>query len=367
MSNPACLTGPPFSLSGNPLVTGLQINFQLLFDSSADQATVLAYEWYLNNLLIVGQNNPALSASLDCGTYTIGSRVLTAQGWSGVKNLAFQTCAVPVSVIINGPDAVGEGATADFQVTSTYFNGATMDVTDQYVLSATEGSFTGHTFTAATNSTNNDTRQITITASKDGVTAATKQLTVNDTTIVQPLKTGVLIIDLYQDDSLNVIGLIDNPEVLQSHNAAFTGNNIVPAIAPADALILSSDVIAQNVLKRRFEFNIKKLVADYPAITDFTFYIKGRGAALINIDGVFSAKSSDAVMILSGSPGTYVPSVAGGSTIGNTQNFTAQIIPGANGSFMEDNLATLIKIVYHVPTDSLTFDTPLEPRDFSSE
>jgi len=367
MSNPQCLAGPPFSLSGNQLLPDRQVNFQFLFDSGADQATILAYEWYLNNLLVVGQNNPVLSANLDCGTYSIGGRILTEQGWSGIKDLAFQTCASPVSVVINGPDSVGEGASADYQVIGTYFNGTSSDLTDQYVLTAPEGSFTGHTFTTATNNTSNDTREVTITAAKGGIVATTRQVTITDATIAQPLKTGVLTVDLYQDASLNVIGLIDNPEVTENHVAAFTGNNIVPTTAPADALILSSDLIAQDVLKRRFEFNIIKLVTSYPATSEFTFYIKGRGAAFRDINGVFSIKSTDAVMALAGSPGSYIPSVNGGATIGNTQNFTAQVIPGANGSFAEDNLATLIKFIYHVSTDSLTYETPQEPRSFSSE
>lgn len=367
MSNSACLTGPPFSLSGSPTSTGREFSFQIVFDSSADQASVLAYEWYLNNLLIAGQNNPVLSASLDCGTYSIGGRILTAQGWSGIKDLAFQTCAVPVSFAINGPGSISEGTSWDYQIIGTYFDGTTADVTSLYVLTASEGSFAGHTYTAPTNNASNDTRQIIITAAKGGIAAATRQVTITDTTIAQPLKTGVLTVDLYQDASLNVIGLIDNPEVTESHVAAFTGNNIVPAVAPADALILSSDLIAQDVLKRRFEFNISKLVNSYPGIAEFTFYIKGRGAALRDISGVFSTKSTDALMALAGNPGSYIPSVNGGSAIGNTQNFTAQVIPGANGSFAEDNLATLIKFIYHVSTNSLTYETPQEPRSFSSE
>ncbi len=358
MSNPACLTGPPFSLSGNPIPTGQQVSFQLLFDSSADQATVLAYEWYLNNLLIVGQNNPTLSASLDCGTYTIGSRILTAQGWSGVQNLTFQTCAAPVSVVINGPGSIGEGATADFRVIGTYLNGTSIDVTDQYVLSATEGVFTGHTFTAATNNTSNDTRQITITASKDGVAAVTKQVTVTDTTVAaEPYPIGILVLDIYNDPALNVLAYIENTEVSPNSALAYTGNNIIPSGTPAQALILTSDLINQPVLNWRFEFNIAKLVASFPATPEFVFHLKGRSDAVKTVSGVFALKSGDAVVTLSGSPGSYIPSVSGGTTVGNIIGFTGNVLSGADGTYNPDSMITLIRLVYNVAGQSITFTT----------
>jgi len=356
MSNPQCLAGPPFSLSGNQLLPDRQVNFQFLFDSSADQATVLAYEWYLNNLLVVGQNNPVLSASLDCGTYNIGARILTAQGWSGIQNLAFQTCAAPVSVVINGPDSVGEGASADYQVIGTYFNGASSDLTDQYVLTATEGSFTGHTFTAATNNTSNDTRQITITASKDGATVVSKQVTVDDTTSA-PYPVGILVLDIYNDAALNVLGYIENTEVSPNPVLCYTGNNITPSGTPSQALILASDLINQPVLNWRFEFNIAKLVANYPGTAEFVFHLRGRSDAVKTVSGVFALKSGDAIMTLSGSPGSYIPSVSGGSNVGNLSSFTGNVLSGADGTYSIDKMITIIRLVYNVASQSITFTT----------
>lgn len=356
MSNSACLTGPAFSLSGNPLATDRQVNFQLLFDNDADKATVLAYEWYLNNLLIINQNAPVLSASLDCGTYTIGSRILTAQGWSGVQNLNFQTCAAPVSVVINGPNSISEGATADFQVIGTFLNGTTIDLTDQYVLSASEGFFSGHTFTVPANNISNDNRQITITASKEGMAPVNKRITINDA-VQAGGQVDVLVLDIYEDPTLNVLAYIENPEVAEHLMLAYTGNNIVPAGIPSQALILTSDLINNSTLYFRFEFNIAKLIASYPGTPEFVFHLRARSSVVRAVTGGFALKGNNASMTLSGSPGSYVPSVSGGTNISNLISFTGNVLSGADGTYNPDSMVTLIRLVYNVAGQSITFTT----------
>ena len=165
------------------------------------------------------------------------------------------------------------------------------------------------------------------------------------------------MVDLFDDASLNAIGFIANPEVTQSHVAAYTGNNIVPATIPADALILSSDLIDQTVLKRRFEFNIDKLVADYPDTANFTFYIKGRSGTAGQIRGAFVAKTPGAIMNLEGTAGSYIPSVSGGTSVGAATNFNTNVVASANGSYAEADLTTMIQLVYHVATRTITYTT----------
>lgn len=168
---------------------------------------------------------------------------------------------------------------------------------------------------------------------------------------------GILVVDLFDDTTLNVIGFIDNPEVSQSHVAAYTGNNIVPGNVPAEALILASDVITEGRLAWRFEFNIARLKLDYPDTNQFTFVIKGRGTLSNSLSGAYIAKSNDSIMILTGSAGSFIPAVTGPNA-GAAVSFGNTISLGADGSYAEEHLQTIITLVYSVNSDSLYHENP---------
>lgn len=166
---------------------------------------------------------------------------------------------------------------------------------------------------------------------------------------------GVLVVDFNFVDTLNVIGLVDNPEVIHNHEAAYTGNNTVPfGASPASALVLSSDYINQATLKWRLEFNIAKLTTDYPGIAQFVFLIKGRAQSAGTLSGAYSLKVFTAQMTLNNSAGTYIPSVVG-ATIGTVNSFSAPLASGANGSFLETDLPLLVKFTYNVNTQTLSW------------
>ncbi|QEM10602.1 hypothetical protein [Mucilaginibacter rubeus] len=264
---------------------------------------------------------------------------------------------VIVSRTISGPSSVDEGATATYQVIATMSDGTTQNITAGYTFSATEGVFSGNVYYAEPNYNAGDTRSVTITASKAGDTDLSKQIIVNDTTQT-PLPAGVLTVDLFSDTSLDVIGLIANSEVSVAHMAAYSGNNIVPLTAAANAYILASDLIAQPVLNWRLEFNLEKLVADYPAVTEFVMDIRGRSAAAAPITGAFGTKSYGAVMVLNGSSGSYIPSSTGGVSTAPIQNFTSKVAGGANGDHSEAVLPSIIELTYHVATRTVTYKTP---------
>ncbi|WP_295801719.1 hypothetical protein [Mucilaginibacter sp.] len=168
---------------------------------------------------------------------------------------------------------------------------------------------------------------------------------------------GILVVDFFNNGSLNVIGLIDNAEVADNHVAAYSGVNIVPAESePANSLILASDFIDQSTLNWRFEFNIAKLLTDYPESTSFVFYIDGRASAPVTLSGAFSLKTFASQMTLSGSAGSYLPSIIG-DNLGTSTNFTSDLVGGANGSHAEADLTTIIKLVYDVASATISYIT----------
>jgi hypothetical protein len=128
MPNTTCLSGPPFSITGEASYAGQQINITLSFDSSEDQAAVDRVEWYLDGVLLLDQHSTAFSGSVYCGSHHIGARVLSAGAWSGVKQLAFQTCKTVLSTVISGPGYVLQDENAVYHVIASFSDGTTSDV-----------------------------------------------------------------------------------------------------------------------------------------------------------------------------------------------------------------------------------------------
>lgn len=448
MPNTNCLSGPAFSVIGDAYFSGNTVSFQVTFDSPEDEASILAYEWSLDDTLMIDQNNAQFAGQLNCGDHTVSVRILSATGWSGIKRLEFATCrtatellfygvdtinegssttyyilqlysdgtskdvtaqyvftstpggsfngnvftadadlngyenyqvtinatknaevplAKQVTVInttpivqesleIVGPASINEGGSAFYTVLATYSDGSQQNLTSSYVFSSSEGTFSGNRLSIPSNTTLADTRTATIYASQSGIAVLSKQITINDVTV----RAGVLVVDLYGDSSFNVIGLINNPEVTGSNIAAYTGHNIMPSTAiPSEALILASGF---NSPTWRFEFNIEKLVIDYPQTQNFVFYIKGRSNVERIISGAFSIKNSAAVMTLGTTPGgVLMPGTIGGSNHFPLTNVTTKIFAGANGSYNESDLNTILKFTYNVPGDSISYTTYEEP------
>jgi hypothetical protein len=448
MSNIVCLNGPGFSLTGDSYFPSVAVIFSLLFDTPADQAAVLAYEWYLDGALVADQRTAQFAGSLNCGGYSIGARVLGTTGWSGIKTLEFSTCKVPLdsiiagpasikegqsatylvllnfsdgsvldktdgyvftadygafdgnkftvplnstthdsrnatisaaqagtptlsklvnvvdttpgileSLMISGPDSVSEGGSAVYTVIASYSDGTTVDFTGDYVFECPDGSFLGNSFIAAKNSIAGDTRQSTITAFKNGVSQLTKQITITD---VAPVP-SVLVVDIFDIGNMDVIGRISSPAVAQGSLNAYTGKNFVLAeAAPQNAYILASDLISQagNRLSWRFEYNIPKLLAEYPNQPDFEFELMGRASAAGQISGAYALKSPDTVMAMQGQSGSYIPTVTGGSSLGIV-SYNSVVGAGATGSHLQDDLLSILKLTYHVATSTISASTPV--------
>ncbi|MCR8560437.1 hypothetical protein KXD93_22475 [Mucilaginibacter sp. BJC16-A38] len=365
MANTNCLTAISFSLTGNVTLPDQHAVFLLAFDSEADQETVLAYEWYLDGTVIIAQNQPGLDALIACGSHTVAARVLTAEGWSGLKSLAFQTCVTPeVTLSIMGIDPVAQNVSADYRLVADYPDGSEQDLSAQYIFSSEGGTFTGTVFRPSANVFHQQWRYTTLVAQKGGADPVTRQIGISDTAY----DAGILVVELSGNASLDVIGLVDNAEVTGNHVAAYTGNNVVPGgAAVTDALVLASDAMAPGGSNWRFEFNIAKLLAAYPDTADFVFYLKGRAAAAGPVSGSFLLKTSDAVLSMDGTPGSLVPGTVGGYDFSPVVNFTSDLVDGADGDYDEAGLTMIVRLNYNVATKVISYNVrhnPIVTGDF---
>jgi len=345
---------PSYSLNGAPVFASTTVSFQVAFSNPDDQALVQTYEWYLDSVLIIDAESGSFSGQIACGAHVIGVRLLSNNNWSGTQELAFATCKTLASAAITGPATLVAGQSAAYSVILTFTDGTTADVTGRYTFTASVdgSSLSGNVLTATGNADGDATYAVTLTADDGDGSPLNTVITVDN-------QAGILVVDLYYDTSLNVIGLIDNAEVADNHVAAYTHANTVPGgMPPADALILASDLIGQTTLKWRFLFNLAKLKAAYPATTDFVLYIKGRAAAAGNVSGAYNLKNEATTMIMPYAPGSYLPSTSGGGQVGQIQSFSVPVVSGANGSYAEADLTTILKFDYSVAGNSITYTYP---------
>lgn len=136
------------------------------------------------------------------------------------------------------------------------------------------------------------------------------------TTCLLDTVNALLTVDMFNDATLDVCAYIDTPGVTESNQiAARNGLNFLLSTDPAEnAYILASDNMTVTT-KRRFIFNIGKLIAQYPddvAIPEFIFKVRGRSGTAGLKTGVYQEEFPTETLVMTGSPGTYVPSTVPG-------------------------------------------------------
>lgn len=347
---------PVYTITGNSTFIDNSVSFQIAFQNAGDQSLVQSYEWYLDGILVTNAIAQSFVAQVSCGGHIISARLLYQGSWSGTQEFSFKTCHAVVLIYISGPDQVALDDSATYTVIEEYSDGTSEDVTDQYTFSSSVGgAFTGNVFTATGDSSLTPPFGVTITATPTEGTPLAKDITVTEEDVTSM---SILVVDLYNNSTLNVIGLIDNAEVTESHQAAYTGNNFIPVGSDAaDALILASDFIDQDVLNWRFEFNLHKLRVQYPGTDQFRLPIKGRGAQATSLNGAYNVVNPQGTMGMANGPGTYVPNVTGGTQLVGQTYFTANAVDGANGSYNEDDLTTIIEFIYTVSDNTVSYTT----------
>lgn len=190
-------------------------------------------------------------------------------------------------------------------------------------------SVAANTYFASTLAAANSLASDYITANGQALANSTGTCLVNTTN-------AVISVDMYDDSNLDVCAYIDTVGVAESGViAARNGLNFyLPTDPAASAYILASDNIDQPTLKRRFVFNIGKLIAQYPddiAIPEFIFKVRGRTSSPAIITGMWQREYPDVTMVMSGSPGSYIPTTTptGGPP---ADSWSANVAGGGDGS-----------------------------------
>lgn len=179
MSNSSYLCSIPFSLIGNTFLSSNDVNFQVQFENQMDQANVLSYEWYLNSSLLINEQLQQYSSLVRGGMHKIGVRVLTANGWSGIRSFNFYTDVVPGSLTIIGPDSLNEGERAAYSVTLRLNNNKLLEVTQQCFFAVSAyGSFTDNILNTVVDETDQNDKLVTITAILSEGGTANKEITI---------------------------------------------------------------------------------------------------------------------------------------------------------------------------------------------
>lgn len=144
--------------------------------------------------------------------------------------------------------------------------------------------------------------------------------------------TSILVVDMFFDSNLDVCAYIDTVGVMESGSiVARDGFNFYePSDAASSAFMLASDAVSISSLRRRFEFNIGRILGKYPLINVFTLQVRGRSSVAGLKTGEFALKNPTQVMTMSGSAGSYVPSVT--PTGGGTTGWNSNVGGGGDGS-----------------------------------
>lgn len=347
---------------------------------------------FTSNAITVSGNTLPVPISISGGTYNINGGSYTSS--AGTVN-AGDIVTVKVTSSASYNTAVVAtlnigGTTGTFSVTTEYVNAfsfvpannAALSTTiisapitvsganvGTYPISITGGSYSinGGSYTTAPGNTSvgdSITVECLSSSSNSTITSCTltiqdKSATFNVTTLGASGATGILVIDIFDTTTINAYAYVNTPgATIPYQQPVYTGNNFYPtgSTDAANAWGLSSDLNPPQPT-RRFEFNIQKLIATYPAEPTFTIIVAGRDTSSGTMRGSYVNRSAaDSQMVMGGSPGSYLPTVSG--TILASTNYSGYaVVAGANGTYGIGIGAEIIKFVYDVATMVITVST----------
>ncbi|AOM76000.1 hypothetical protein [Pedobacter steynii] len=204
-----CLSGPAFSIVGDSYFSDNSVNFQVSFDSPTAQESVLAYQWYLDESLVTEQQTASFNDKISCGDHSLGLRILSHEGWSGIKTIQFATCKLPASVILYGAASLNEGSSSKYYVFQLFSDGSNTDITLGYIFTTDKGgSFDGNLFKTLDDSTSYADLNATVTAVKAGAETLTKQVTILNTTPVTLVSLSIIGPDVIDNGSTTTYSVL---------------------------------------------------------------------------------------------------------------------------------------------------------------
>lgn len=335
-----------------------------------------------NSISILG-NEIAVPISITGGQYSINGGVFTSA--TGTVNAGD---IVQVEVMSSSADSTPESCTLTVSTTSATFTVTTIPFTFAFTpqigvtpstnivsntitysgpseaISITGGQYSinGGGFTTAPGTVNNgDTVVVEVMSSSSNNVSTSCTLTIGGvseafTVTTYSLIAGILVVDIFSDTSGNFCGYVNTPGALIPYQVpVYTGQNFMPGVGTpaAQNWALASDVVFTSIAWR-FEFNITQLVATYPAETSFVFIISGRDVSSGSISGSYVVKStSGSSMIMTGSPGSYLPSAAGPNL--NITGYSGKTtVGGADGTYGVGVGAVILTFTYDVLLNTIT-------------
>lgn len=174
-----------------------------------------------------------------------------------------------------------------------------------------------------------------------------------------PTEAGIIVVDfLSTAPTMDIFAYIDTVGVDSDINQqlVYTGQNYLPLTGTlataADCYLLASDQLVPSFY--RFEFNIGKLLAEYPSINDFIFRIQARASTTtsttINYNYQYGGTGH---MTMVNSGGLLVCSVAGATLTAVVAN-TLSVPSGRNGVYNIGNGAVIATFTYDRTAKTLT-------------
>ncbi len=176
---------------------------------------------------------------------------------------------------------------------------------------------------------------------------------------IDPDAVGILVIDLYDNDTLDVCAYCDTAGIEPYQQPVYRGtNNFFPndGTPAANCWALASDLVTGGgSLVYRFEFNLARLITSYPAIDDFNFKVRGRASGAGSLSGAYSKKGADSGnMKMNGTAGSYVPTTENSTDLGIIPYSGKAYVGGANGSIGLAVGSVILEFNYNVSTNTLT-------------
>lgn len=164
-----------------------------------------------------------------------------------------------------------------------------------------------------------------------------------------PDETGVVVMDLTGNDDLNVLAYVHTPNVAISDSPAYHGLNKFPNDGrdPKDCYVLSSGLIENATNKRRFQWNLSKLMTDFPTQRYFGMQVRGRKVNSGPQNIIVSLRGADQgymVLNYSEANNALIPGVTNSNGLGQT-NYTFTIAGGANGDY-NMGLPIFVTLIY---------------------
>lgn len=171
MAQETCMLASSFALSGPAAFPGRTFYVSVDIDQgSGSTEEILGYDWYLDGIQVLDHRGQRLEGMAYCGDHIVTARVLTANGWSGLKRHYFSNCRALTATVLEAPDEMNEGDTVALHIYQLFPDGTRYEVTSSYSFTTVGGgSFFRNQYTAPQNESLVDHTVQLIARSLDGL------------------------------------------------------------------------------------------------------------------------------------------------------------------------------------------------------